>query len=61
MRGSAAAPGGEGERVRGVLGGKAVPTIPKTGDNSSVTLLFALLLLSGGAYLGMAASKKAKQ
>lgn len=40
---------------------KAVPTIPQTGDNSSVTLLFALLLLSGGAYLGMAASKKAKQ
>lgn len=40
---------------------KVVPTIPQTGDNSSVTLLFALLLLSGGAYLGMAASKKAKQ
>ena len=40
---------------------KAVPTIPQTGDNSSVTLLFALLLLSGGAYLGMAASQKAKQ
>ena len=40
---------------------KAVPTIPQTGDNSSVTLLFTLLLLSGGAYLGMAASKKAKQ
>lgn len=40
---------------------KAVSTIPQTGDNSSVTLLFALLLLSGGAYLGMAASKKAKQ
>lgn len=40
---------------------KAVPTIPQTGDNSSVTLLFALLLLSGGAYLGMAVSKKAKQ
>lgn len=40
---------------------KAVPTIPQTGDDSSVTLLFALLLLSGGAYLGMAASKKAKQ
>ncbi|MBS6107983.1 MAG: LPXTG cell wall anchor domain-containing protein [Subdoligranulum variabile] len=38
-----------------------MPTIPQTGDNSSVTLLFALLLLSGGAYLGMAASKKAKQ
>ena len=40
---------------------KAVSTIPQTGDNSSVTLLCALLLLSGGAYLGMAASKKAKQ
>lgn len=40
---------------------KVVPTIPQTGDNSSVTLLFALLLLSGGAYLGMAASQKAKQ
>ena len=40
---------------------KAVPTIPQTGDNSRVTLLFALLLLSGGAYLGMAASQKAKQ
>lgn len=40
---------------------KAVSTIPQTGDNSSVTLLFALLLLSGGAYLGMVASKKAKQ
>ena len=40
---------------------KAVSTIPQTGDNSSVTLLFALLLLSGGACLGMAASKKAKQ
>ena len=25
-----------------------MPTIPQTGDNSSVTLLFALLLLSGG-------------
>ena len=40
---------------------KAVSTIPQTGDDSSVTLLFALLLLSGGACLGMAASKKAKQ
>lgn len=36
-------------------------TIPQTGDTGSVTLLLALLLLSGGACLGMAASKKAKQ
>lgn len=36
-------------------------TIPQTGDTGSVTLLLALLLLSGGACLGMAVSKKVKQ
>lgn len=36
-------------------------TIPRTGDTGSVTLLLALLLLSGGACLGMAVSKKVKQ
>lgn len=36
-------------------------TIPQTGDIGSVTLLLALLLLSGGACLGMAVSKKVKQ
>ena len=36
-------------------------TIPQTGDTDSVTLLLALLLLSGGACLGMAVSKKVKQ
>ena len=35
--------------------------IPQTGDTGSVTLLLALLLLSGGACLGMAVSKKVKQ
>lgn len=35
--------------------------IPQTGDTGSVTLLLALLILSGGACLGMAVSKKAKQ
>ena len=36
-------------------------TIPQTGDTGSVTLLLALLLLSGGACIGMAVSKKVKQ
>lgn len=36
-------------------------TIPQTGDTGSVTLLLALLILSGGACLGMAVSKKVKQ
>lgn len=36
-------------------------TIPQTGDTGSVTLLLALFLLSGGACLGMAVSKKVKQ
>lgn len=36
-------------------------TIPQTGDTGNVTLLLALLLLSGGACLGMAVSKKVKQ
>lgn len=36
-------------------------TIPQTGDTGSVTLLLALLLLSGGACLGMVVSKKVKQ
>lgn len=36
-------------------------TIPQTGDTGSVTLLLALLFLSGGACIGMAVSKKVKQ
>lgn len=40
---------------------QVMATIPQTGDTGSVTLLLALLLLSGGACLGMAVSKKVKQ
>ena len=37
------------------------PDVPQTGDNSSLMLWFALLLVSGGAVIGTAVTEKKKR